>query len=202
MNSTLLLAYLGTLLILIATPGPVVLLVVGTSGRSGALAGLRTALGANAASLVLVAIAAAILAGSLVLSAKLLNGLALLGCLFMGWLGWQAWRAPATAEVAPTRSGGWWQGFVIGITNPKDILFFVALFPQFIHITPSFNTSIGVLAVLWLVVDLGILLLYISLMRHARLHTQRDRVARLSGLVLLVIAACGLPYSIASLLPR
>ncbi|NER64568.1 LysE family translocator, partial [Pseudomonas sp. MAFF212427] len=39
MNTTLLFTYLGTLLILIATPGPVVALVVGTSGARGHLGG-------------------------------------------------------------------------------------------------------------------------------------------------------------------
>lgn len=200
MNTYLLLAYLGTVLILIATPGPVVLLVIGSSSRAGAMAGIRTALGANAASLVLIAAAAAVLAGSLALSEQVLNGVALLGCLFMGWLGVQAWHQPAGETLASAQGSGWWQGFLVGITNPKDILFFVALFPQFIHVTASFPTSSGVLAALWLLVDLGILALYIGLMRHARVQKYRNRVARLSGLVLLLIAACGVPFSVNALL--
>lgn len=200
MNSYLLLAYLGTVLILIATPGPVVALVVGTSSRAGAWAGMRTALGANAASLILIGAAAAVLAGSLALSNQLLNWVALFGCLFMGWLGIEAWLQPAGEPTPAKTAGGWWQGFLVGITNPKDILFFVALFPQFIQVTNAFGTSIGVLALVWLVVDLGILALYIGLMRHARVQKYRHRVARLSGLVLMLIAACGVPFSVNALL--
>ncbi|WP_313328910.1 LysE family translocator [Pseudomonas qingdaonensis] len=200
MNTTLLLAYLGTVLILIATPGPVVALVVGTSGRSGTGAAIRTALGANAASLVLVAAAALILAGSLALSPVVLNAVALVGCVFMACLGLGALRAPAVEDAPPPRASGWWHGFAVGIANPKDILFFVAFFPQFIHVTASFGTSIGVLAALWLVVDLGVLALYIALMRGALAQRHRALVARLSGLVLLLVAVAGAVYSARALL--
>ena len=97
MNTPLLLAYLGTIILLIATPGPVVLLVVQTSGRSGSGAAIKTALGANAASLVLVAAAAAVLAGSLALSPHLLQWGGLLGCLFIAWLGFSGLRRGADA---------------------------------------------------------------------------------------------------------
>lgn len=200
MNTTLLFTYLGTLLILIATPGPVVALVVGTSGRAGTSAAVRTALGANAASLVLVGAAALILAGSLALSPQVLNGVALAGCVFMAWLGWDALRAPVPAPDAPIKAGGWWHGFMVGIANPKDILFFVALFPQFIHVTASFGTSIGVLAALWVVVDLGVLALYIALMRGAVAQRHRALVARCSGGVLLLVAVAGAVYSTQALL--
>lgn len=200
MNTTLLFAYLGTVLILIATPGPVVALVIGTSGRAGTWAAVRTALGANAASLVLVGAAALILAGSLALSPQVLNGVALLGCAFMAWLGWDTLRAPVQAQATPGRAGGWWHGFMVGIANPKDILFFVAFFPQFIHVTASFGSSIGVLALVWVVVDLGVLALYIGLMRGAVVQRHRALVARFSGGVLLLVAVAGAVYSTQALL--
>ncbi|WP_110972571.1 LysE family translocator [Pseudomonas huaxiensis] len=195
MNTPLLIAYLGTVILLIATPGPVVLLVVETSSRAGTAKAVKTALGANAASLILVAAAAAVLAGSLAISPQLLQWGGLLGCLFIGWLGFSGLRDSASAEtsVAP-RASGWWQGFVIGISNPKDILFFVALFPQFIPVTDSFGVSIGLLAVLWLIVDLGILALYIGLTRHALAQRYRAGVSRLSGWGLLILGGMGAVY--------
>lgn len=60
--------------------------------------------------------------------------------------------------------------------------------------------SIGVLAALWLIVDLCILLGYITLMRHSFAQRHRRRVARVSALVLMLIAACGVPYSVNALL--
>jgi len=195
MNTPLLIAYLGTVVLLIATPGPVVLLVVEAASRSGTAAAVRTALGANAASLVLVAAAAAVLAGTLALSPQVLQWGALFGCLFIGWLGFSGLRAGDAGETATrSKASGWWQGFLIGISNPKDILFFVALFPQFIPVTESFGSSIGLLATLWLVVDLGILALYIGLMRHALAQRYRTWVSRLSAWMLLLLAVVGVAY--------
>ncbi|MFJ4374869.1 LysE family translocator [Pseudomonas japonica] len=195
MNTPLLIAYLGTVILLIATPGPVVLLVLDAASRSGTGSAIRTALGANAASLLLVAAAAAILAGTLALSPQVLQWGALLGCLFIGWLGFSGLRDTGGGEqVASARANGWWQGFLIGIANPKDILFFVALFPQFIPVTASFSTSIGLLALLWLLVDLGILALYIGLMRHALAQRYKAGIARASAWLLLLLAAVGVVY--------
>lgn len=192
MNTPLLIAYLGTVILLIATPGPVVLLVVDTSSRLGTGPAIRTALGANAASLVLVAAAAAVLAGSLALSPQILQWAGLLGCLFIGWLGYSSLKESTGSDPQPvSKTGGWWQGFLIGISNPKDILFFVALFPQFIPVTDSFGTSIGLLTLLWLMVDLGILALYIGLMRHSLAQRYRVAVSRVSAAILLLLAAAG-----------
>ena len=195
MNTALLFAYLGTVILLIATPGPVVLLVLDTSSRAGTLAAVKTALGANAASLVLVAAAAAVLAGSLAISPQLLQWGGLLGCLFIGWLGLSGLRTSGSDDAGTVQRGsGWWQGFAIGISNPKDILFFVALFPQFIPVTDSFGTSIGLLTLLWLIVDLGILALYIGLMRHSLAQRYRASVSRISAGLLLLVAAVGVGY--------
>lgn len=195
MNTTLLTAYLGTIVLLIATPGPVVLLVVDVASRSGTASAIRTALGANAASLVLVAAAAGVLAGALALSPQLLQWGALAGCLFIGWLGFSGLRDGGARETSTARkANGWWQGFLIGISNPKDILFFVALFPQFISVTGSFGTSIGLLALLWLLVDLGILALYIGLMRHSLAQRYRAWVSRVSAWMLLLLATAGAAY--------
>lgn len=201
MNTTLLIAYLGTVIVLIATPGPVVLLVVETSSRGGTASAIRTALGANAASLVLIAAAAAVLAGSLALSPQMLQWGGLLGCLFIGWLGLSGLRGATCAEPQRVdKAGGWWQGFLIGISNPKDILFFVALFPQFIPVTDSLSVSLSLLTLLWLAVDLGILALYIGLMRHTLARRYRVQVTRLSAWMLILLAATGATYWCSELL--
>ena len=192
MNTPLLIAYLGAVILLIATPGPVVLLVLDAASRSGTSSAVRTALGANAASLILVAAAAAVLAGTLALSPQVLQWGALVGCLFIGWLGFSGLRETGGGEVTGTvRANGWWQGFLIGISNPKDILFFVALFPQFLPVTEAFTSSIGLLAVLWLLVDLSVLGLYIGLMRHRFAQRYRASIARLSAGLLLLLAGIG-----------
>ncbi|WP_236872833.1 hypothetical protein [Burkholderia sp. NRF60-BP8] len=49
------------------------------------------------------------------------------------------------------------RGFVVGIANPKDLLFFVAFFPRFVGITPDSRVSLAILAALWIAVDFTVL---------------------------------------------
>ncbi|HEV8502358.1 MAG TPA: homoserine/homoserine lactone efflux protein [Casimicrobiaceae bacterium] len=60
------------------------------------------------------------------------------GALYLVWLGVQQWRAPATSLVAhaDVRDGTprelVLRGFIVNATNPKGILFMLAVLPQFI----------------------------------------------------------------------
>lgn len=205
MNTALLLTYALTVLLLIATPGPVVALVINTTASAGRRQALLTALGTNAASLVLIALAAGVILTSAVIDPRWLAGLSLLGCLFIGYLAIaslpEALSDVPAAAVAPTQRSGLWQGFVVGLSNPKDILFFVAFFPQFIQVTSYINHSLVLLSLVWIAIDLTILGLYIFL--TARLVSPRHRrlISLTSGALLLVIATVGLFYNLNILLP-
>lgn len=94
--------------------------------------------------------------------------MSLLGCLFIGYTAVgtlrDALQAPATeapGELAKPERSGLLQGFMVGISNPKDIIFFIAFFPQFIQITESFGKSMVVLSLLWVAIDFAVLSLYI-----------------------------------------
>ncbi|MFK8328792.1 LysE family translocator [Pseudomonas sp. BJa5] len=205
MNTALLLTYALTVLLLIATPGPVVALVINTTASAGRRRALLTALGTNAASLVLIAVAASVILTSAVIDPRWLAALSLLGCLFIGYLAIaslpEALSDIPVAAVAPTQRSGLWQGFVVGLSNPKDILFFVAFFPQFIQVTAYINHSLVLLSLVWIAIDLSILGLYIFL--TARLVSPRHRrlISLTSGALLLVIATVGLIYNLNILLP-
>ncbi|QVM98754.1 MULTISPECIES: LysE family translocator [Pseudomonas] len=205
MNSALLATYALTVVLLIASPGPVVALVVNTTARAGRKQALLTALGTNGASLVLIALAALLIFSSAAINPLLLSALSVFGCLFIGFLGLGALaelRRPAHAAAPPAvRQGGLWQGFAIGLSNPKDILFFVAFFPQFIQVTEQFSHSLMLLALVWLVLDLGILGLYILVIGRLAERLDRRLISAISAVVLLAIAAVGLAYNIRQLLP-
>ncbi|MGE8392361.1 LysE family translocator [Pseudomonas sp. BIGb0427] len=205
MNSALLATYALTVVLLIASPGPVVALVVNTTARAGRKQALLTALGTNGASLVLIALAALLIFSSAAINPLLLSALSVFGCLFIGFLGLGALaelRRPAHAAAPPAvHQGGLWQGFAIGLSNPKDILFFVAFFPQFIQVTEQFSHSLMLLALVWLVLDLGILGLYILVIGRLAERLDRRLISAISAVVLLAIAAVGLAYNIRQLLP-
>ncbi|MND85390.1 Leucine efflux protein [compost metagenome] len=205
MNTALLLTYALTVTLLIATPGPVVALVINTAASAGRRQALMTAIGTNGASLVLIALAAGLILTSAAIAPHLLTALSLVGCLFIGYLAIASLRQTlaqkADAVVTASTRGSLWKGFAIGLSNPKDILFFVAFFPQFIQVTTDTSHSLLLLSLLWTVMDLAILSLYILL--TSKLATpQRQRLISLtSGIVLLLIAAAGLLYNLHVLWP-
>ena len=79
-------------------------------------------------------------------------------------------------------------GFLVGIANPKDIIFFVAFFPQFIAVTPSVGASLTLLTALWVLADFAILLAYIILLSGSVLQRARRTISILSAVLLLVVA--------------
>ena len=126
--------------VLIVVPGPSVLFVVGRALAYGRRTALATVLG-SAAGNYLVAICVAVGVGTLVQrSAQAFTVVKLLGAGYLIWLGIQAWRhrgtlAGAFAEVAPARSDrrALREGFVVGVTNPKALILFGAVLPQFVN---------------------------------------------------------------------
>jgi threonine/homoserine/homoserine lactone efflux protein len=126
--------------VLIVIPGPSVLFVVGRALAYGRRTALATVLG-NAAGNYLVAICVAVGIGTLVQrSAQAFTVVKLIGAGYLIWLGIQAWRrrgtlAAAFSEQAPARSDrrALREGFVVGVTNPKALILFGAVLPQFVN---------------------------------------------------------------------
>jgi len=193
---------------LIATPGPVVALVLTAATRQGTRQALMTAAGSNAASLILIAVAAWAIAAGAALNPVWLLGLSLAGCLYVGYLGAEtvrdalsrpcapdALRAPHGTQ-APARSSGLRQGFLVGLCNPKDILFFVAFFAQFLQVTDTFETSLAVLTGLWVLIDLSVLGLYIALAQHLASAHHARFVSLIAGGALVSVALLGLFHNL------
>ncbi|MDZ5602524.1 LysE family translocator [Pseudomonas sp. RP23018S] len=208
MNTALTATYALTVLLLIATPGPVVALVVNTAAASGWRKALFTALGTNWASLVLIAAAAWVIMTSAAIDKAWLSGMSLVGCLFIAYIAYgtlkDALHTPASSDPAsvPMRRdrGGLWQGFMVGISNPKDIIFFISFFPQFIQITESFEKSMVVLSLLWIAIDFAVLSLYIFAIGKIA-STRSNRIITLvSGVMLLLIAVVGMAYNVRGLM--
>ena len=135
-------AFVLASVVLIAIPGPSVLFVIGRSLALGRLGGLLSVLG-NAIGMIPLVAAVALGVGALVAqSVVLFTIIKFAGALYLVYLGIQAIRHRADAaaavngEVAPRSH--WRQlgeGFVVGVTNPKTIAFFVAVLPQFVDFT-------------------------------------------------------------------
>lgn len=134
-----LLAFAAAAVVLIVIPGPSVLFTIGRSLALGRLGGLLSVLG-NALGVVPLAAAVALGVGAIVAqSVVLFTIIKIAGALYLVYLGVQAIRhrrasGSAMTEAAAPRSH-WrqlFEGFIVGITNPKTIAFFVAVLPQFV----------------------------------------------------------------------
>jgi len=124
---------------IILIPGPSVLFAIGRALALGRVGGLLSVLG-NGLGILVAVVAVAFGVGYLIAeSVVLFTVIKIAGAGYLIYLGIQAIRhrnARADAmsvEVAPTPK---WkllaQGFIVGVTNPKTIVFFVAVLPQFV----------------------------------------------------------------------
>lgn len=83
MQSSLFLTYLLSVLLLVATPGPVLANTLHTSVKYGTRAGFFSIAGSNIASLVLISCAVLILTGVIALDEAYLYWMSLFGCSFI-----------------------------------------------------------------------------------------------------------------------
>jgi threonine/homoserine/homoserine lactone efflux protein len=126
-------------LALIAIPGPSVLFVIGRSLALGRAGGLLSVLG-NALGMLPIVAAVALGVGSVVAqSVVAFTTIKFAGAAYLVYLGVQAIRhrrhTAITHEAVPPRRSRLRilsEGFVVGITNPKSLVFFVAVLPQFV----------------------------------------------------------------------
>lgn len=130
-------AFAVAAVLLILMPGPSILFVIGRSIAYGRLAGVLSVVG-NALGMLPLLTLVALGVGALVAqSVVIFTIIKVIGAGYLVYLGIQAIRhrnEVADAETGPRRSA--WrllgEGFVVGVTNPKTIAFFVAVLPQFV----------------------------------------------------------------------
>jgi threonine/homoserine/homoserine lactone efflux protein len=134
-----LLAFVLVAIPIILLPGPSVLFVIGRSLSLGRVGGLLSVLG-NAVGALVCVVAVAFGVGIVIAeSAILFTAIKVVGAAYLIYLGVQAIRHrrdradAATAPVRPTsKTRLLVQGFLVGVSNPKTIVFFIAVLPQFV----------------------------------------------------------------------
>lgn len=134
-----LLAFAAMSFLLIVVPGPSVLFVIGRALAQGRRAALTTVAGNTLGAYVLV-VAVALGVGAVVeRSVLVFTSLKLLGAAYLVYLGVKAVRQRGSLQAAFTGDGPergslrtLWEGFAVGVANPKTIVFFAAVLPQFV----------------------------------------------------------------------
>jgi threonine/homoserine/homoserine lactone efflux protein len=137
-----LLAFTLAALVLIVIPGPSVLFTIGRALALGRIGGLLSVLGNALGLLPVIGLVALGVGGIVAQSVVLFTIVKVAGAAYLIYLGVQAirhrYRAAEQANGSLPPRSAWRQlgeGFVVGITNPKTIAFFVAVLPQFVDLS-------------------------------------------------------------------
>lgn len=184
---------------MIATPGPVMLLVASAGLKGGYKKALHTIVGTNLASLVLIATSVLILKGFLNIASHWFDLIKILGCLYIAYLGVQIVREvlcqKQNHEISSQVQGGFKQGFLVGISNPKDIIFFASFFTQFMHVTHNLDQSLILLTLSWIILDfatLSVVYLGFNALSKSKIY---HKILLGCGVILIAVALYGI-YSV------
>jgi threonine/homoserine/homoserine lactone efflux protein len=132
-------AFTVTALLFVLFPGPAMLFLVARGVAGGPKVGALSALGVETANAVYVVATALGLTALLAASSVAFTAVRYAGAAYLVYLGLRTLRdrsnpeAPVVARGSLTAWTSWRQGFLVGIGNPKAVLFFLAFFPQFVH---------------------------------------------------------------------
>jgi threonine/homoserine/homoserine lactone efflux protein len=202
--------FLAFAVVLIVIPGPDFAVVTKNTLVGGRRRGRWTGLGVSSSNLVQGTAAACGLSALIVRVQPLFEAIKWAGVAYLAYLGVQALRSARRGAYAPLDGddpsgpaknrarnrahnvAGWRQGFISNITNPKVLVFYLAVLPQFL--TPGANLGwLLVLAWSHAVLSLAYLLVLVTGLHSARRLLMRRKVRRAldatTGAVLLGFGA-------------
>ena len=181
--------------LLVATPGPNVALVVGTSLRYGARSGLTTVAGVNVGLVLQLSAVAAGLSWIVDLFARHFDVIRYIGAAYLALLGLQqlfAKAKPAASAAPELRADrAFARGFAVAFANPKTLIFHAAFLPQFLGPASS-RSDLWLLAATFAVIGAtgdGLYALFAARARAAVTERARRIADRAAGGILLGGAA-------------
>jgi homoserine/homoserine lactone efflux protein len=199
------LLFSATEAILCLTPGPAVLFVLSHGLTYGGRASLWANAGILAGNTLYFVLSALGLSAVLVASHDVFLVIKYAGAAYLVYLGLRTMRAAHAAVAAPVaaadRTRNWQtlaRGFALQTANPKALMFFAALLPQFIDARQSIGVQILVLALTSVVIEFCVLAAYGGLAGRAAAAARQPRflavTRRVSG-AMLVLAGTALALS-------
>ncbi|MGQ0549100.1 MAG: LysE family translocator [Armatimonadota bacterium] len=202
MSLNLLLIFAMTELVLSLTPGPAVLLIVSQGIRNGFKSSIRGALGILTGNAIYFALSALGLGALLLASTTLFEAIRWVGAGYLILTGVRMLFLKTESEPvrvipfdAPLKLFS--QGLLTQLSNPKAIVFFTALLPQFISPGANVWRQFLILGIVSITVEFPVLLIYGWVAEQGKGRILRGRTPALPGRVaggFLVGAGAGLAW--------
>lgn len=170
MDVTTWILFIAVAVAAVVSPGPAILLAISNSVRFGLSKVFLSSLG-NISGLFLLSVAAIFGLGAIIkTSTTLFLIVKLVGAGYLVYLGVKQWRSKAnffdeatslaSSEKPKSRKRHFSEGFLIAMTNPKAILFFTALFPQFINTKESLSIQFFIMTLTFMAMSFFMLMTY------------------------------------------
>jgi threonine/homoserine/homoserine lactone efflux protein len=178
------LAFVATSAVLLAIPGPTVLLVISYALGHGRRSASSTVAGVALGDFTAMTASMLGLGALLATSAVLFSGLKWVGAAYLVFLGVKLWRAPvgeaAADAVAPIARPGriFLHAYAVTALNPKSIVFFIAFLPQFLDGTRAVLPQLVIFEASFLALATLNALSYALLASAARRTIRKARVQR------------------------
>lgn len=180
------LAFAAASAVLVAIPGPTVLLVISYALAHGRKSAMATVLGVGLGDFTSMTCSMLGLGAFLLTSATLFTVLKWIGAAYLIYMGVRLWRAPvgptngtdasATSETKPWRI--FLHAYVVTALNPKGIIFFIAFLPQFLDTAKAMLPQMLLFEATFLVLAITNASLYALMAAAARQTIRRPAVQR------------------------
>lgn len=155
---SLYITYTIAITLLISSPGPVVALVISDS-KHGWPTG--TILGGAISAIVLLVVSLVVIHFTLVINDTLLDWGRVIGGAYLAYLGASILTSKQQVSITESHHHDcFWRTMKVGLSNPKDILFFLAFLPSFITTDQPFVEQSMIFVAIWLVIDMSIMVAY------------------------------------------
>lgn len=206
MSFELWIAFVAASAVLVAIPGPTILLVVSYALGHGRKAAAATVTGVVLGDFVAMTASMLGVGALLMASSDAYMVLRIIGGAYLVYLGIRLWRAPVgdgpladndnLPEEKPLRILG--HAFIVTALNPKSLIFFVAFLPQFIDPTRPFALQMVILEATFLTIAainaLGYALVAEKARGYIRRKSVRKAVNRTGGTLLIAAGAVTAGY--------
>ena len=156
--------FLATTFAVVLSPGPAAICVASQGSGNGWMRALSGVIGVASANVVYFALSATGIAALILASHLLFSIIKWVGILYLIYLGVSAFTSKGGLQVrtgkVQTRSKLFMQGFIVEFANPKALLYFAAILPQFINVENPIFIQILIMGCVTVFIDLTVYSVY------------------------------------------